>query len=55
MLNKKFEALQRKVSSLKAGKAATKKGVPEKDTATDSPPVGAGQKMSGQASRAGRN
>ena len=55
ILNKKLKAPQRKVAYLEAGKAAAEKGVPEKDTATDFPPVGAGQKIGGQNSRDGRN
>ena len=55
MLNKKLKSLQRKVTPLEAGKAAAEEGFPEKDTATDSPPVGAGQKMGGRVGRAGRN
>ena len=54
-LNKKFKALQRKVASLEAIKAASEKVVPEKDTVVDSPPVGAGQQMGGLSGRAGRN
>ena len=54
-LNNKLKTLHKKVASFESGKAAVEEGVPEKGTATDSPPVGAGQQIGGRASSSGCN